>query len=175
LVFSPNVSLVGYIIAACAICEVISAIYQHILIHAIQSPAPPSELPLKQRFELLLKVLGADLAGQSRSDFDGSQSDIEAEDADQVDQALSDAEEHQADAGGSCVRVSGHTCGTETPPLVRLVRDIAPSINSLMDEHGKPVRLESTDARAVQLRERLRTWQVWSPPAPPLATVMLTA
>lgn len=168
----------------CATLEVISSIYQHVLIHTIQLPAPPSELPLKQRYQLLLKVLGADVVAAN-----DEHEDLEHEEAEGIEEVVDEAKgakrdlveeeelvarllcpdeqppsglKREREEGGTSrdVRRKDSGIGTPVTTLSKLepLSDIVLPLARLLDEDGKPVKLDVADPRAVQLRERLRTW-----------------
>lgn len=171
--------------------------YHYYLIHHVQAPAPPSDLPLDIRFSLFHKVLHAGLSTRaperpgldSPGDGDGyfanaqelhkaghislselrHAKDHEYEDAvgigrprrrvgrlTEADRSVLDAfvEENEGDREKRLRReIETGTTGDE-----RQDQEL------LEDSYGNPIMLHALDRRAVEFRERLRTWYV-----PPLA------
>lgn len=183
--------MTSIIFAAYALTEVVFALYHYWLIHHVQAPAPPSELPLDIRFSLFHKVLHAGLSirapeGPALSSFYGQ--DGYFANAQQQYQAghitlaeLRHAKDHEYD---DAVGVGRHRRRvgkmTEADRSVldafveenegdreeRLRREIEMGETGLEkreqevleDSYGNPIMLHSHDRRAVEFRERLRTW-----------------
>lgn len=126
-------------------------LYQHYLIHTIQTPSPPSQLPLEARRKLFIDVLSADLIGGGGDEegVPGQGVIDEAEAATQVNKAAYDLAQGGDLDGESEVR------GMKE---VRTAQSAVRYASRIHCKDGRPIRLKASDARAVQLRERLRTW-----------------
>jgi len=184
--------LTSTIFAAYALTEVVFAIYHYYLIHFVQAPAPPSELPLEIRNALFQKVLHAGLAypevptrslDQAYGEdgyFEHAERmygaglmsakelhharDHEYEDAmgigrprrrvgriSQEDKNTIESfvEENEGDRERRLrQQIEGDTMGLENEEVE----------TPLEDAYGNRVMLHAHDRRAVEFRERLRTW-----------------
>ena len=192
---SGRAGLTSTIFAAYALTEVVFAIYHYHLIHFVQAPAPPSELPLDIRNALFQKVLHAGLshpqvpsrlldpsyrndsyfahaenmyeAGlMSAKDLHHAR-DHEYEDSmgigrprrrvgriTQEDKNVIDSfvEEHEGDRERRLrQQIEADAMG---------IKDDEEEEQALEDAYGNPIMLHAHDRRAVEFRERLRTWSV---------------
>lgn len=199
MIFGPGITgrsgLTATILAAYAFTEVVFAIYHYYLIHHVQAPAPPSELPLDIRNSLFHKVLNSGLAytvphngpgygSPSGGDeyFKNAQNMYEAGHI--TVQELNHAKDHEYRDSvgiGRARRRVGKMAEEDKSVLDSFVEvnegdrekrlraqiesgeignEEEPEPEALEDAYGNSVMLNSHDRRAVEFRERLRTWSV---------------
>jgi hypothetical protein len=186
--------LTSTIFAAYALTEVVFAIYHYYLTHFVQTPAPPSELPLEIRNALLQKCLHAGLAHPqvpSRFLYDSQNDDAYVENAERMYDAgllsareLHHARDHEYEDAmgvGRPRRRVGKMLEADKKVVDAFVEenegdrdrrlrqqiesdtmeiDNGDDADRLEDAYGNPVMLHANDRRAVEFRERLRTWYV---------------
>lgn len=187
--------LTSTIFAAYAFTEVVFAIYHYYLIHHVQAPAPPSELPLDIRNALFHKVLNSGLsftvpteghpfgsAEEGDAYFKNAQEMYEA--GHMTVQELSHAKDHEYRDSvgiGRARRRVGKLAEEDKSVLDAFVEEHEgdrekrlraqiesgemgneeePETEVLEDSYGNSIMLNSHDRRAVEFRERLRTWYV---------------
>lgn len=192
---SGKANLTTIIFAAYALTEVVFAIYHYYLIHHVQAPAPPSELPLDIRFSLFHKVLHAGLStrapelptlsssyGQDGY-FANAQQQYQAGHISLAELRHAKDHEYEDSVGiGRPRRRVGEITEADRSVLDafveenegdrerRLRREIETGETgmeraeqeSLEDSYGNPIMLHAHDRRAVEFRERMRTWYVLS-------------
>jgi len=178
--------------------EVVFAIYHYYLIHFVQAPAPPSELPLDIRSALFQKVLHAGLSHPqvpSRLLDPSYRNDSYFAHAENMYEAglmsakdLHHARDHEYEDSmgigrprrrvGRITQVDKNVIdsfveeneGDRERRLRQQIEADAMGIKdgdeeeqALEDAYGNPIMLHAHDRRAVEFRERLRTWSVMVP------------
>jgi hypothetical protein len=201
--------LTGTIFAAYAITEVLFSIHMSNLIRHVQTPAPPSTLPLEARNALFRRVLRSGLSYPvpSRPDFRGA-----GEDPDRLMEKVlweryengewskeeywhaKDAEYERRHGLKEGKRRVGKLTESEKEVIQsfveeipgerdeRLRKEIEGDVglgiddfdeNGIYDRNGEVVRLHPMDRRAVEFRERLRSWYVTYSSTPTLNLMVL--
>lgn len=185
--------LTATIFAAYALTEVVFAIYTSYLIKYVQTPSPPSTLPLEKRNELFHKVLRSDLAYSKPTrprfkDDDGPEKQMEKElfklyELGQITPAqyhhLNDRryeEMHGMQVRQRVAKLTEDekdviTAFVEDEPGEReerlrdqIEKDVGfgqddwDGDEGIIDRAGRVIKLHPMDRRAVEFRERLRTW-----------------
>lgn len=182
-------SLTTTIFAAYALTEVVFAMYHYYLVHHVQAPAPPSDLPLDLRNALFNKVLHAGLsfpAFETPSFVSSFHDTGYFGDHDQYESMSPTStkkvrEREYEESVGIRQRRRVGKLGEEERSVLdafieenegdrnkRLKREIETGLTeaqeneqdkeSLEDSYGNPIMLHSHDRRAIEFRERLRTW-----------------
>ncbi|GFZ43636.1 hypothetical protein JCM24511_01356 [Saitozyma sp. JCM 24511] len=180
--------LTATLFAAYALTEVTFAIYHHYLIRFVQSPSPPSNLPLEVRHSLFMRVLTAGLTYPipTPPKFDSDDPLLELRQTlynryvvGQITAAqyhrLLDSE-YEERMGMRETRRVGKMTGEEREVIAafaepeereqRLREEVERDVGMLrewdeegiVDKDGNAIRLHLHDRRAVEFRERLRTW-----------------
>jgi hypothetical protein len=146
--------------AAYAVCEAVFAMYMGYIIRQVQKTSLPSNLSPDRRQELLRKIMTADLAADPRDDMSG----CKLERAWEVfggDAKQAAAEAITADNEGTRSRLRPKEEGQQKDLLSekKLKRDIEVQVDEvLFASVGDMEQLHHSHPRAIEFRERFRTW-----------------
>ena len=182
------------LLAGYALTEVVFSFYMSYLIHFVQTPSPPSLLPLDKRNALFRKILAADLSYPRPSRPRPIPGDIEQElerevwkmyELGQVTAARYHhiVDRHYEELNGIQTRQRVGKIRQEQLEVIasfleegqgdreeRLKREIEGDVgvnpdydeDGIVDRDGNVILLHPADRRAIEFRERLRTWWVAS-------------
>jgi hypothetical protein len=147
--------------AAYAICEVVFAIYMEYTIRRVQRPSPPSSLSPDRRQELLRKIMTADLAADPRDDMSGQKLQERMWEMLGGDRKQPGSEAVTFGTEGVRTRSRKKDDGQQRDLLSekQLKRDIEVQVDQGMEQPvGHMEQLHHSHPRAIEFRERLRTW-----------------
>lgn len=157
--------------AAYATCEVAFAAYMAYTIRRVQRPSPPSNLSPDRRQELLRKIMTADLAADPRADMSGHKLQERMWEMFGSDAVPAGGEAGLDESGGmrtrsrtgartrTRTRTHGAVREKDLSSEKKLKRDIEVQADHVLDQPvGHMEQLHHSHPRAVEFRERLRTW-----------------